>query len=94
MECRPSKKKIIPDLSDSTSILYKMVPTKTKRNFKLRWTEEGRAAFYRVKDRLSKCIVLNHPIPGARLNLYSDASQHSMGAYLTQINDETKEETP
>ena len=42
-------KKITPNLVDTTTILYKKIPTTAKRNTKLKWTDEERKAFYREK---------------------------------------------
>ena len=42
-------KKFTPNLADTTPILYKKIPSKAKRNVKLKWNDEEKAAFYLVK---------------------------------------------
>ena len=50
--------------------------------------------FYRVKDRLGKCISLAHPIANAELRLFTDTSQYTIGGYLAHIDPQTKDVLP
>ena len=87
-------KKFMPNLAETMPLLYRMIPISTTRKTKLKWKEDEKEAFYRVKDRLSKYISLAHPIANAELRLYTDASQYAVGRYLVQIDPETKELLP
>lgn len=57
------------------------------------WNEVHTNAFNRLKEKLANhCIEHSFPIPGAKLCLFSDASDHFYSAMLTQVInwDETK----
>jgi hypothetical protein len=52
------------------------------------WTDEDDTALAAVRDALLRMVPLAHPRPDAELCLYTDASQDSWGAALTQLEPE------
>ena len=54
---------------------------------KLVWTPSLETAFRRAKDRLANATMLAHPIRGAELRLFIDASARAVGAAVHQVID-------
>ena len=46
--------------------------------------DKAREAFNSVKEKLANCAELQHPLPGAELSLFVDASETAIGAALHQ----------
>lgn len=57
---------------------------KEKKNTQLHWSEEAEESFEQAKKALADATLLNHPIPGADLSLYVDASERAVGGTLMQ----------
>jgi hypothetical protein len=60
-------------------------PSKTPEK-SLIWTEEAQTAFSAAKQALAQSTLLNHPIPGAPLSLWTDASDMAIGSSLMQFS--------
>ncbi|XP_026476198.1 uncharacterized protein LOC113381613 [Ctenocephalides felis] len=56
-----------------------------KGNKSISWTPELEKAFQSCKDKLTEATLLQHPIHGAKLGLFTDASQQAVGACLQQL---------
>ena len=70
---------------------YKKVNSRKKHRFKnlklsdLGWNEKDKAAFKAIKEQLADCQTNSFPIPGARMCLFTDASDNYYAAMLTQV---------
>ncbi|GFY09708.1 hypothetical protein TNCV_3696701 [Trichonephila clavipes] len=62
----------------------KKVPCKKLRD-SIQWTEEAEQAFNDAKNALADATLLRHPIPGAKLSLWTDASDKAVGGSLMQL---------
>ena len=62
-----------------------------KEEQKLIWTKEADEAFITAKEALATATLLRHPIPGARLSLWTDASDTAIGSSLMQSSGENWE---
>ncbi|GFY21626.1 transposon Tf2-11 polyprotein [Trichonephila clavipes] len=62
----------------------KKVPCKNLRD-SIQWTEEAEQAFNDAKNALADATLLRHPIPGAKLSLWTDASDKAVGGSLMQL---------
>lgn len=51
----------------------------------LKWNDEANAAFSNAKTAMAEATLLNHPIPGATLSLFTDASDLAVGSSLMQL---------
>ncbi|GFW16762.1 hypothetical protein TNCV_1639981 [Trichonephila clavipes] len=51
----------------------------------IQWTEKAEQAFNDAKNALAATTLLRHPIPGAKLSLWTDASDKAVGGSLMQI---------
>ncbi|GFW20809.1 hypothetical protein TNCV_1050301 [Trichonephila clavipes] len=51
----------------------------------IQWTEEAEQAFNDTKNALADATLLRHPIPGAKLSLWTDASDKAVGGSLMQL---------
>ncbi|GFX99720.1 hypothetical protein TNCV_3053771 [Trichonephila clavipes] len=51
----------------------------------IQWTEEAEQAFNDAKNVLADATLLRHPIPGAKLSLWTDASDKAVGGSLMQL---------
>ncbi|GFT96563.1 hypothetical protein TNCV_5022201 [Trichonephila clavipes] len=51
----------------------------------IQWTEEAEQAFNDTKNALADATLLRHPIPGAKLSLWTDASDKDVGGSLMQL---------
>ncbi|GFW77098.1 retrovirus-related Pol polyprotein from transposon opus [Trichonephila clavipes] len=52
----------------------------------LEWTEEAENSFTAAKSALADATFLKHPIPGAALNVWTDASNFAIGSSLMQLS--------
>ena len=80
-------RKFIPNMAEIAKPLVRL----TKKSVKFEWTEECQEAFNLLKQKLATAPVLAFPNPEHRFVLYTDASAHSIGAILAQIDDEGTE---
>ncbi|GFW99657.1 hypothetical protein TNCV_3418901 [Trichonephila clavipes] len=51
----------------------------------IQWSEEAEQAFNDAKNALADATLLRHPIPGAKLSLWTDASDKAVGGSLMQL---------
>ncbi|GFT07357.1 transposon Tf2-11 polyprotein [Trichonephila clavipes] len=51
----------------------------------IQWTEEAEQAFNDAKNALADATLLRHPIPGAKLSLWTDASDKAVSGSLMQL---------
>ena len=73
---------LAPPLSDLTR---KSLPKQVQ------WTDKCQEAFAKLKDCLCKAPVLNHPDFSRSFVLQTDASDHGIGAVLSQVDDADQE---
>ncbi|GFY34525.1 hypothetical protein TNCV_2822111 [Trichonephila clavipes] len=52
----------------------------------LKWTEEAENSFTAAKTALADATLLKHPIPGATLSVWTDASNFAIGSSLMQLS--------
>ncbi|GBN16646.1 Transposon Ty3-G Gag-Pol polyprotein [Araneus ventricosus] len=52
----------------------------------LKWNENAEQAFIAAKNAIAEATLLRHPIPGARLSLWVDASDVAIGGTLSQLS--------
>ncbi|GFW24855.1 hypothetical protein TNCV_1961201 [Trichonephila clavipes] len=52
----------------------------------LEWTEEAENSFTAAKTALTDATLLKHPIPGATLSVWTDASNFAIGSSLMQLS--------
>lgn len=69
-------------------LINAVVATNSKGNKPFPWTPELHTAFDKCRRSLSDATLLHHPVSGARLALFTDASSVHVGACLQQeVND-------
>ena len=84
----------VPHAADAQCALYDMTTdcrtsTGKFRNKTLEWSDATRQAFADVKQSLVDAVTLAHPVAGADIALFADASDKAMGASLNQfVNDQ------
>lgn len=59
-----------------------------EKNIKFAWTEKADSAFAALKEALTSTPILAYPLPGLPFILDTDASHKSVGAVLSQVQDE------
>ncbi|GFV73727.1 transposon Ty3-I Gag-Pol polyprotein [Trichonephila clavipes] len=52
----------------------------------LEWAEEAENSFTAAKTALTDTTLLKHPIPGATLSVWTDASNFAIGSSLMQLS--------
>ncbi|GFV97350.1 hypothetical protein TNCV_2038601 [Trichonephila clavipes] len=52
----------------------------------LKWNENAEQAFLAAKNAIAEATLLRHPIPGAQLSLWVDASDIAIGGTLSQLS--------
>ncbi|GBN60689.1 Transposon Ty3-G Gag-Pol polyprotein, partial [Araneus ventricosus] len=52
----------------------------------LKWNETAEQAFLAAKNAIAEATLLRHPIPGAQLSLWVDASDVAIGGTLSQLS--------
>jgi len=83
-------RRFIPNFSEIAEPIIKL----TRKYEKFHWTPECEKAFQFLKDKLSTIPLLAYPQLSKHFYLYTDASDKSIGACLTQICEETQTEKP
>ena len=73
-------------IAECLNPLYQMIDSKKKKE-KLKWTDQTRRAFEQSKAKLKEAIAIAYCKPNEPMHLYADASDHSLGAVLTQKYD-------
>ena len=73
----------IPDFSTVAQPLYKLAEAKTE----FVWTEQRQLAFDSLKGLLTSSRVLAYPTRDGMFVLDTDASDHGVGAALSQVQD-------
>ena len=72
----------IPSLAEVSHPLYELL----KKYKRFEWTDEHQSSFDQVKALIADNITLTPIEPGVPFELYTDASQHAVGAALLQKN--------
>ncbi|GBM18650.1 Transposon Ty3-I Gag-Pol polyprotein [Araneus ventricosus] len=57
-----------------------------KSSEQLKWNENVEQAFIAAKNAIAEATLLRHPIPGAQLSLWVDASDVTIGGTLSQLS--------
>ncbi|GBM89585.1 Retrovirus-related Pol polyprotein from transposon opus [Araneus ventricosus] len=57
-----------------------------KSSEQLKWNENAEQAFLAAKNAIAEATLLRHPIPGAQLSLWVDASDVAIGGALSQLS--------
>ncbi|GBN69221.1 Transposon Ty3-G Gag-Pol polyprotein [Araneus ventricosus] len=57
-----------------------------KSSEQLKWNETAEQAFIAAKNAIAEATLLRHPIPGAQLSLWVDASDVAIGGTLSQLS--------
>jgi ribonuclease HI len=58
-----------------------------KKETKFKWSDECQQAFEKIKEEFQKANTLAFPDPDKAYLLYTDASDHAIGATLNQLDD-------
>ena len=80
-------RKFIPNMAEIAKALVRL----TKKNVEFDWADECQAAFDLLKHMLAVAPILAFPNPKHRFALYTDASAHTIGSVLAQIDDQGTE---
>ena len=73
----------IRQIAECLNPLYQMIDSKKKKE-RLKWTSQTERAFKQSKEKLKEAITIAYCDPNKPMHLYADASDHSLGAVLTQ----------
>ncbi|GBM54870.1 Transposon Tf2-9 polyprotein, partial [Araneus ventricosus] len=57
-----------------------------KSSEQLKWNENAEQAFIAAKNAIAEATLLRHPIPGAKLGLWVDASDVAIGGTLSRLS--------
>jgi transposase InsO family protein len=79
-------RKFIPHFADITKPLVHL----TKNEVKWEWTKECQTAFEKIRDALTQTPVLAVADPNKSYILHTDASDHAMGAVLSQTDEDNR----
>src|SRR5690606_4251770 len=79
-------RRFIPQCATVLDSLNAMLAGKAAKNAPLTWSSHANHSFARIKEALSSLTLLNHPVPGAPLALFTDASNVAVGAVLQQFH--------
>ena len=77
----------IPGFSQVAAPLQALIPGEKKSNSKVDWSEAASNAFKELKQLFRDTPVLRYPAPEGRFILDTDASNESIGAALSQVQD-------
>ena len=82
-------RRFIPRAASKQSSLNDLLHGKLKGKSPIEWTPEAIEAFNICKESLAEAALLAHPKPEGQLAIFSDASDHTIGAALQQkVNDD------
>lgn len=76
--------RFVPQFSHIAAPLNDLTKAKTSGQ-KVVWSEAAETAFCKLKQALGRSLTLAFPVPGARLELVTDASSTAAGAALHQV---------
>ena len=76
----------IPHLAEEASVLYELVK-KSNPEGPLDWADDHEAAFLRLKQAMVTAPILGYPRSDDTFILDTDASDHSIGAELSQVQE-------
>jgi len=76
-------RRFIPEAAKKQAPIHNLLGAK-KGATAINWTDEARQAFENTKQSLTQTTLLAHPRANAKLALFTDASDHSIGAVLQQ----------
>lgn len=62
-----------------------------KKEHPLEWNEVAKQAFHNAKTAIAEATLLRHPIPNAKLSLWTDASDVAIGSTLMQFSNNSWE---
>ncbi|GFW90624.1 transposon Ty3-I Gag-Pol polyprotein [Trichonephila clavipes] len=90
-------RRFIPKAAHILAILIKFLEGHTQKKKKpsrpskspqtpLEWAEEAENSFTAAKTALTDTTLLKHPIPGATLSVWTDASNFAIGSSLMQLS--------
>lgn len=74
-------RKFVPAFSELASPLNELLP----KEVTFMWTEEHQNAFTQLKERLTSAPILGYPSTEGKYILDTDASNHGIGAVLSQL---------
>ncbi len=74
-------RRFVPGFAGIARPLHKLC----EKGAKFEWTKEATAAFEELKQNLTSAPILGYPLPGLPFTLDTDASDKSVGAVLSQV---------
>lgn len=81
-------RRCIPHASVNQCKLLALIPCQKKNDrTPVSWTAETQQVFEDMKRELAEATLLHHPIAGAEMCLYTDASDFAIGGALHQVHD-------
>jgi len=79
-------RRFIPGAAKMQALIHDLLGAK-KGAAAINWTEEAQQAFENTKQSLTQTTLLAHPRANTELALFTDASDHNIGAVLQQYQD-------
>ena len=76
-------RRFVPNMSEIAEPLIAL----TRKHAHFKWTEKCQVAFDFIKESLTTIPLLTYPDPNLPYTLYTDASDHCVGACLTQVSE-------
>ena len=70
--------------------IAKLLTLLTRQQVKFKWTPEHQAAFVHLKDTIVQAPILHYPNPNKTYIVYTDTSDDTCGAQLSQEHDGTE----
>ena len=83
-------RRFVPNMSEIAEPLIAL----TRKHAHFKWTEKCQVAFDFIKESLTTIPLLTYPDPNLPYTLYTDASDHCVGACLTQVSEIDGAEKP
>lgn len=88
-------RRFIQNFAKIAAPLHDLTKTKTKSKYKvLRWNEKAILAFEELKEAMIKAPVLKTPDFSVKFLVQCDASDHSIGAVISQKDADSNEDRP
>lgn len=79
-------RRFLPGAAETLAPLNDLLRNNMKGKAPITWTPQAERAFEASREKLAQATLLAHPRSDAELALFTDASDHSVGAALQQRN--------
>ena len=82
--CIPGISRLLQIIHNNFTNIAKPLTLLTRQQVKFEWTLEHQEAFMKLKDSMIQAPILHYPNPNKRYIVYTDASDDTCRAQLTQ----------